>query len=102
MRTRTLAILMVLSAVASNGFAQPARPADPPGTVTLAIPEYNRLIDLARQPVTPTVVPPVSAVLSSAQLRIRVDRDTVRGVFNLAGDVLHEGVSRVHLLSGAT
>ena len=42
------------------------------------------------------------AVLASADLRVRVERDTARGVFNLNGDVLRAGVSRVGLMSGAT
>jgi len=40
--------------------------------VTLPLSEYNRLTDLARPPV-PTAVPPVEAVLSSADLRVRVE-----------------------------
>ena len=45
---------------------------------------------------------PVASVLASADLRVRVERDTARGVFNLTGDVLRAGVSRVSLMSGAT
>ena len=44
----------------------------------------------------------VAAVLSSADLRVRVDRETARGVFSVAGDVLRPGVARVNLLAGAT
>jgi hypothetical protein len=87
--------------------AQPARPGEPPRsdparTVTLSLTEYNRLVDLAGRPAPPTTAPPVGAVLASADLRVRVDRDTVHGVFNLAGDVLRSGITRVPLISGAT
>ena len=41
-------------------------------------------------------------MLASADLRVRVERDTARGVFTVTGDVLRPGVSRVSLLSGAT
>jgi len=87
--------------------AQPARPGEPPRsdparTVTLSLTEYNRLVDLAGRPAPPTTAPPVSAVLASADLRVRVDRDTVHGVFNLAGDVLRSGITRVPLIAGAT
>jgi hypothetical protein len=87
--------------------AQPARPGEPPRSdparaVTLSLTEYNRLVDLAGRPAPPTTAPPVGAVLASADLRIRVDRDTVHGVFNLAGDVLRSGITRVPLIAGAT
>jgi len=102
MGTKTFAVIAVLIAFARTGAAQPPRPADSLRTVTLAVSEYNRLIDLARQPAQGPSLPPVPAVLSSADLRVRVDRETARGVFNLAGDVLRDGFSRVTLLSGAT
>jgi len=41
-------------------------------------------------------------VLSSADLRVRVDRETARGTFRVVGDVLRPGVAKVALLSGAT
>jgi hypothetical protein len=44
----------------------------------------------------------VASVLASADLRVRVERDTARGVFTLSGDVLRAGISRVGLMSGAT
>ena len=87
--------------------AQTPRPGEPPRsdparTVTLSLTEYNRLVDLASRPAPPTAVPPVGAVLASADLRVRVDRDTVHGTFNLGGDVLRSGVTRVLLISGGT
>jgi hypothetical protein len=80
---------------------QPSRPIDTPRSVTLTLAEYNRLVDLARQQqgVAP---PPVAAVVASADLRVRVDRDTARGVFNVSGDVFGANVSRVSLVTGAT
>jgi Carboxypeptidase regulatory-like domain len=81
---------------------QPPRPVDPARSVTLSLAEYNRLIDLASRPPQGTAGPPVAAVLASANLRVRVERDTARGVFDVNGDVLRPGVSRVSLLSGAT
>jgi hypothetical protein len=70
--------------------------------VTLSLTEYNRLIDLASRAPQGALVAPVAAVLASASLRVRVERDTARGVFAIAGDALRPGVSRVGLLSGAT
>src|SRR2546425_856782 len=81
---------------------QPPKPNDSPRAVTLSLAEYNRLIDLASRPSAAPAPAPVAAVLSSADLRVRVERDTARGAFTLTGDVLREGVSRVSLMAGAT
>ena len=70
--------------------------------MTLSVTEYNRLIDLAGRPPQASTAAPVAAVLSSADLRVRVDRDTARGAFSVIGDVLRPGVARVNLLAGAT
>jgi hypothetical protein len=71
-------------------------------SVTLSLAEYNRLMDLANRPPTAGAVAPFGAVLTSADVRVRVERDTVSGVFNVAGDVLRPGVNRVALVTGAT
>ena len=48
-------------------------------------------------------VPPVAAMLASADLRVRVDRDDrARRSSRSTGEVLRPGVNRVPLLSGAT
>jgi hypothetical protein len=99
-KTLTLALLLACS---QSAFAQqPPRPTETPRAVTLSLTEYNRLIDLASRPPQGALVAPVAAVLASANLRVRVERDTARGVFAIAGDALRPGVSRVSLLSGAT
>jgi hypothetical protein len=97
----TLLIAMIVS-FASAANAQPPRPAEQPRSVTLTLAEYNRLLDLERRaPATPAAAP-VGAVVSSATVKITVDRDTARGTFTLAGQVLHNGITRVPLVSGAT
>ena len=103
MTSRMMTLAAVLLTVAHSASAQqPPRPNDTPRAVTLSLTEYNRLIDLASRPATAPAVAPVAAVLASADLRVRVDRDTARGVFTVTGDALRSGVSRVNLLSGAT
>jgi hypothetical protein len=108
MRIQRFVLVAVSLVFISNPAAsQPPRPGEPPRsdparTVTLSLTEYNRLVDLASRAAPPAAVPPVGAVLASADLRVRVDRDTVHGVFNLAGDVLRTGVTRVPLIAGAT
>ena len=101
MTTRTSIVLLMLAMCGSASAQQVMRPAAE-RSVTLSLGEYNRLIDLANRPPTGSPAAPNSAVVASADLRVRVDRDNARGVFTLAGDVLNAGVTRVGLLSGAT
>jgi hypothetical protein len=102
-RLTTTTLTAAFAAMAHAAAAQqPLRPAEIPRTVTLSVTEYNRLIDLAGRPPQASTAAPVAAVLSSADLRVRVDRDTARGAFSVTGDVLRPGVARVNLLAGAT
>jgi len=101
-RSQTLTLALLLTCSHSAFAQQPPRPNETPRAVTLSLTEYNRLIDLASRPPQGALVAPVAAVLASANLRVRVERDTARGVFAIAGDALRPGVSRVSLLSGAT
>src|SRR6266540_4015830 len=75
---------------------------DPARTATLSLLEYNRLLDLAGRPPQGPAVSPMGAVLASADLRVRIDRETAQGVFSLVGDVLRPGINRVPLVAGAT
>ena len=73
-----------------------------PGTVTIGLAEYNRLIDRAAAPATPPPTVPVGAFVSQADLALRVDGDLLRGTITLQGDVLRDGPTGVPLLSGGT
>ena len=97
----TMAAILMMTAHTAAA-QQPPRPNETPRAVTLTLAEYNRLIDLAGRPTQAPTTAPVAAVLASSDLRVRVDRDTARGVFTVNGDALRSGVSRVNLLSGAT
>ena len=107
-KTMTLAAIVLTAAHAASAQQPPPRPVDAlrpnetPRAVTLTLAEYNRLIDLANRPPQIPTTAPVAAVLASSDLRVRVDRDTARGVFAITGDALRSGLSRVSLLSGAT
>ena len=101
LRLVLVAMFVTILSVVSSA-QQPLRPTETPRAVTLTLAEYNRLIDLAARPTQGSNAPPVAAVLASADLRIRIDRDTARGVFNMTGDALRAGISRVSLLAGAT
>ena len=96
-----VAALLAVMAQMANA-QQPPRPNEPSRAVTLSLAEYNRLIDLAGRPPQGPAAPPVASVLSSADLRVRVERDTARGTFALTGEVLRAGTSRIDLMAGAT
>jgi hypothetical protein len=87
--------------VDAGGQARPG-PQGPAGTVTLAIADYDRLVDRAALPVAGPNRPPVAAVVGRAELRARVDTDTVRGTLRLDGEVFQRGAVKVPLVAGAT
>jgi hypothetical protein len=101
MTIHTATAFVTLVMLAASAAAQTPRPVET-RSVTLSLSEYNRLLDLASQPASGPVPPPVPAVLASADLRVRVDAGMARGTFTLAGAVLREGISRVNLVNGAT
>jgi hypothetical protein len=102
MTSKMMMLAAIVLTAAHAAAQQPPRPNDTPRAVTLTLAEYNRLIDLASRPPQTPAAAPVAAVVASADLRVRVDRDSARGVFTIIGDVLRNGVSRVNLMSGAT
>jgi hypothetical protein len=100
---RTLIIIIVVTAASGTAAAQGVvRPDEHPRSVTLTLEEYNRLVDLAAKTPPPPVAAPMPVIVAAADLRVRIDRDTARGVFNLSGQVLHAGLTRVPIISGAT
>ena len=92
----TLGFLLFSTAVA----AQPPRP-DQPRTVSMTLAEYNRLLGLAARAPAGAAAAPVAAVAAAADLRVTIDRDTARGAIAVTGQVLHNGIARVPLLTGA-
>ncbi|HEY7547097.1 MAG TPA: hypothetical protein VID27_19545, partial [Blastocatellia bacterium] len=73
-----------------------------PGTVTLTLAEYNRLLDLAaRKPKQPDA-PPLPFILSRAAFNLRVEDERVAGALNIDGSVLQKGPTLVPLTSGLT
>jgi hypothetical protein len=76
-----------------------AAAAVPFGTVTLSLAEYDRLVDLSARPARPPDVPPVGAVLSKADLRVRADAIAARGTITVEGEVLRAGPVRVDLVA---
>ena len=73
-----------------------------PGTVTLSLEQYDRLLERAEHPVKRPEPPPIPAVLGRADLRVRVVGERARGTFTLEGEVFQSGTTKVPLVSSAT
>jgi len=102
--TRYSRLLLVLGAcllIAPMSLAQ-TPPAGAPGTVTLPLSAYDRLVERAsRPPVTPER-PPVPAVVARADLQARASADALRGTITLQGEVLQDGRVKVPIVSSTT
>ncbi len=94
-----LVALGVRSVVAATADA-PAKGV--PGTVTLALAEYDRLLERGRATARKPEPPPVPAVLGRAELSVRVADGIARGAFSLEGDVFRAGPTRVPLVAAPT
>jgi hypothetical protein len=97
MRTGGALVSIALSVSMTAGAAEKP-PAGPPGTVTLPLADYDRLVERAASPLRPPEAAPVAAVLSRASLALRVADGAVRGTMDLAGEAFRPGV--VHLFDG--
>jgi Carboxypeptidase regulatory-like domain len=83
--------------------AQSVRPPQgPPGSVTLSLAEYNRLLDRAERPTKLAELPPIPAVLARADVTVRVADTRARGVYTLDGEVFTPFATRVPLVRDAT
>jgi hypothetical protein len=98
------AFLVAALALAAPAVAQEKSraPQGPPGTVTLPLPEYDRLVDRAAKPPKRPEAPPIPAVLARAEAHLRVSGDSVRGTITLVGEVFRAGATKVPLVTGAT
>ena len=74
----------------------------PPGTVTLPLAEYNRLLDRSSATIAGREDPPVPAVISRAAIDLRVNNGAARATIGLAGEVFRTGPTDVPLISGGT
>ena len=105
---KRIVIALLLSASVAYGQQQRTLPPQPltpplvPGSVTLTLAEYNRLIELiARRPKPPEAAP-LPFVLSRAAFKLRIENESVIGTLDIGGDILRSGATRVPLTSGLT
>jgi hypothetical protein len=73
-----------------------------PGTVTLSLSEYDRLVELASRKVkTPDGVP-LPFVLSRSRFKLRVEKQTLVGTVDIDGALLEHGAVKTPLTAGLT
>lgn len=92
------AVVSIALSVSSSAGASEKPPAGPPGTVTLPLADYDRLVERAASPTRPPAAAPVSAVLSRVSLALRVADGAVRGTMEISGEAFRPGP--VHLFDG--
>ena len=93
----SLIACVTLAAQEKNTLPQPE-----PGNVTLTLDEFNRLSEMASRSPKKAEQPPQAYSLKRAELKLRVDSDSVLGTMQLQGEVLKKGVVQVPLSSGMT
>jgi hypothetical protein len=73
-----------------------------PGTVTLSLAEYNRLVELATHRPRQPEAAPLPFVLSKAAFMMSLANDAVVGELDIEGEALHKGPVGVPLVGGLT
>ena len=101
-RSAHLAVVLGLSASAVFAEQPPRPPQPPPGTVTLSLAEYDRLVERADRPARRADPPPIPAIVARSDGHVRVVGDRARGTFTLEGEVFASGLTVVPLTTGAT
>lgn len=104
---KTTIILMLAFAMVSYGQErslppQKIIPQGSLGTVTLALAEYNRLVELGAHKPKPADTAPLSFILSRAAFKLRIENESVIGTLGIDGEVLRKGQVKVPLISGLT
>jgi hypothetical protein len=99
-----LVALAVMSGAPASVHAQGSSASiqPPPGTVTLPLAEYNRLLDRSSATIAGREDPPVPAVISRAEIDLRVNNGAARATIGLTGEVFRSGPTDVPLISGGT
>ena len=100
MKSRFFVVLMLCCVCAAE--EKSALPLPDPGNVTLTLEEYNRLVELAANPPKKPELAPLPYSMKHADVKLRVEKDAIRGTVELEGEVFRKGVSKVPLTSGIT
>jgi hypothetical protein len=97
-------LILVSATLAGRAAAQQksSLPLPESGNVTLPLDEYNRLVELAGKTPNKPDTPPVNYSIKRAELKLRVEDESVLGSVQLDGEVFKKGMVKVALTSGIT
>jgi hypothetical protein len=99
---KKLFVLLLVVSVFAVAQQKNNLPLPEPGNVTLPLDEYNRLVDLASKMPKKPETPPLAYSIKHADLKLRVENESVLGSVQLEGEVFKKGVTKVPLTSGIT
>jgi Carboxypeptidase regulatory-like domain len=99
---RVLLALLLILPPAAGGQQKNELPLPGPGNVTMPLEEYNRLVELAAKTAKKPETPPLNYSVKRADLRLRVENESVRGTVQLEGEVFRKGFAKVPLTMGMT
>jgi hypothetical protein len=105
MKNRIFAMLLLCCVSWGKIFAgdeKSSLPLPGSGNVTLTLEEYNRLTELAAKPPKKPEVAPLAYSIQHADVKLKVENDSVLGTLQFDGEIFHKGVSKVPLTSGMT
>ena len=101
MKKILLAVVLILPP-AAVGQQRNDLPLPDSGNVTLPLEEYNRLVELAAKTAKKPETPPLNYSVKRADLKLRVENESVRGTVQLEGEVFRKGFAKVPLTMGMT
>lgn len=95
--------LVITFLLAAPAWAQDKMiPVPPSGSVTLALEEYNRLVELASKPPKHIEAAPLPYSIKRAELKFKVANDKAMGTMQLQGETFAKGETKVALNSSIT
>src|SRR5262249_12373477 len=104
---RALILILLITVVAAGQgrnttVSAPLPAPGAPGTVTLSLSEYNRLVELATHKATTPDEVPLPYVLSHAVFKLRVENQTLVGTVDIDGSLLEKGAVKTPLTTALT
>jgi carboxypeptidase family protein len=108
MRVPVTSILILFLAISAHAqqrntsFATPLPAPGSPGTVTLSLSEYNRLVELSTRTPAPSDTAPLPFVLSHAVFKLKLVNQMLVGTVDIDGATLTKGAVKAPLTTGLT
>ena len=108
MRVSVTSILVLLLAITAHGqqrntsFVTALPAPGSPGTVTLSLTEYNRLVELSTRKPAPSDPAPLPFVLSHAVFKLKLVNQMLIGTVDIDGATLSKGSVKAPLTTGLT